>query len=227
MGSLRPIKQEKTALDLHMDLSNRMTPKSGVGFPLLLIALLVVGLLGCTGKAGMAGGDRYGRGTARIEGVVAEKPATDQADQPAAVTDSSAVADAAESDEADDAAGEMSGTSGKQIEKAKPVVDQPAVMTPERSTTRHRQFFGHADVDDSASAVDDEIWRQFDLAEEYHAMGVIANREGSWEEAQYYFEKSLKILASLDIESDSLETPEAAKYSIIPVSYTHLRAHET
>ncbi|MBD3332459.1 transglycosylase SLT domain-containing protein, partial [candidate division GN15 bacterium] len=74
-------------------------------------------------------------------------------------------------------------------------------------------YLGQSDVDDSASAVDDEIWRQFDLAEEYHAMGVIANREASWEEAQYYFEKALKILAQLDIEADSVLTPEAVKYA--------------
>ncbi len=74
-------------------------------------------------------------------------------------------------------------------------------------------YLGQNDVDDSASAVDDEIWRQFDLAEEYHAMGVIANREGSWEEAQYYFEKALKILAQLDIETESVLTPEAVKYN--------------
>lgn len=71
------------------------------------------------------------------------------------------------------------------------------------------------DVGDSTAAVDDELWRQLDLAEEYHAMGVIANREGSWEEAQYYFEQGLMILATLDIEGDSLETPEAAAYSIL------------
>ncbi|RKX21777.1 MAG: hypothetical protein DRP35_03510 [Candidatus Zixiibacteriota bacterium] len=69
------------------------------------------------------------------------------------------------------------------------------------------------DLDDSASAVDDFIWRQFELAEEYHAMGVLANREASWEEAQYYFEKSLSILANLDIEADSSLTPEAVKYT--------------
>jgi membrane-bound lytic murein transglycosylase D len=74
-------------------------------------------------------------------------------------------------------------------------------------------YLGQSDVDDSASAVDDEIWRQFDLAEEYHAMGAIANREASWEEAQYYFEKALKILAQLDIEADSVLTPEAVKYA--------------
>ncbi len=74
-------------------------------------------------------------------------------------------------------------------------------------------FYSTVDLDDSASAVDDDLWRQFDLAEEYHAMGVIANREASWEEAQYYFEKSLRVLANVDVESDSALTPEAAKYT--------------
>ena len=76
-------------------------------------------------------------------------------------------------------------------------------------------YYGSVDIDDSASAVDDELWRQLDLADEYHAMGVVANREASWEEAQYYFEKGLKILATLDVETDSTLTPEAAKYSSI------------
>ncbi|MCB2201411.1 LysM peptidoglycan-binding domain-containing protein [bacterium] len=69
--------------------------------------------------------------------------------------------------------------------------------------------------EDSAAAVDDDIWRLFDLAEEYYQMGVIANREASWEEAQYYFEKSLRIMANLDVESDSALTPEATKYNTI------------
>lgn len=73
--------------------------------------------------------------------------------------------------------------------------------------------YGYADVDDSASAVDDDIWRRFELAEEYYLMGVMANREASWEEAQYYFEKGLKMLAKLDIETDSTLTPEAVKYN--------------
>ena len=93
------------------------------------------------------------------------------------------------------------------------------------------EFFGQVDFDDSAAAVDDEIWRQLDLADEYHSLGVIANREASWEEAQFYFEKGLKILSQLDIETpDENETdaesakngdavnettPEAAKYSQI------------
>ncbi|MEW6412983.1 MAG: LysM peptidoglycan-binding domain-containing protein [Candidatus Zixiibacteriota bacterium] len=74
-------------------------------------------------------------------------------------------------------------------------------------------FYSSVDLDDSASAVDDDLWRQFDLAEEYHAMGVIANREASWEEAQYYFEKALRVLANIDVEADSALTPEAAKYT--------------
>jgi membrane-bound lytic murein transglycosylase D len=74
-------------------------------------------------------------------------------------------------------------------------------------------YYGQIDDEDSASAVDDAVWRQFDLAGEYHQMGVIANREASWEEAQYYFEKALKILASLDIEEDSVLTPESERYN--------------
>ncbi len=76
-------------------------------------------------------------------------------------------------------------------------------------------YYGQVDNEDSASAVDDAIWRQFDLAQEYYSMGVVANRDASWEEAQYHFEKSIKILASLDIESDSVLTPEAVKYATL------------
>ncbi len=71
------------------------------------------------------------------------------------------------------------------------------------------------DIDDSAAAVDDDIWRKFELAQEYHAMGVIANREAAWEEAQYYFESALTILATLDVESDSVASPEADKYETL------------
>ena len=82
-------------------------------------------------------------------------------------------------------------------------------------TGKYDEYYIHVDNEDSASAVDDDIWRLFDLAEEYYTMGVIANREASWEEAQYYFEKSLKIMANLDVESDSVSTPEAVKYNKI------------
>lgn len=74
-------------------------------------------------------------------------------------------------------------------------------------------YSGSLIIEDSAFAVDDYIWRQFDLAGEYHSMGVIANREAGWEEAQYYFDKALSILADLDVETDSSLTPEAVKYN--------------
>lgn len=76
-------------------------------------------------------------------------------------------------------------------------------------------YLGGVVEGDSASAVDDQIWRLFDLAAEYHAMGVMANREASWEEAQYYFEKSLKIMADLDVETDTVSTPESVKYTTL------------
>jgi len=76
-------------------------------------------------------------------------------------------------------------------------------------------YYGEVDNEDSASAVDDAVWRLLDLAEEYHSMGVVANQEASWEEAQYYFEKAIKIMAGLDIEADSIPTPEATKYETI------------
>lgn len=101
-------------------------------------------------------------------------------------------------------------TRSKPPVESKPVIDSSILKA---IPSEPLLFYGGNDVGDSAAAVDDDIWRQFDLADEYHAMGVIANREAGWEEAQYYFEKSLKILAALDIESDTSLTPEAAKYT--------------
>jgi len=65
---------------------------------------------------------------------------------------------------------------------------------------------------DSAFAVDDEIWRQIRLAKEYFAQGVAANQEAAWDEAQYYLERSLRVLADLDIDTAG-NTPEAQGYS--------------
>jgi membrane-bound lytic murein transglycosylase D len=61
----------------------------------------------------------------------------------------------------------------------------------------------------------DQFWAAIQRAEEYHTMGVLANREGSWEEAQYYFERGLNTLADLDFVTDSQLTPEAVKYSTL------------
>ncbi len=103
--------------------------------------------------------------------------------------------------------GEKAARTNEQDPNEVPLFDSPSI--------NQNQFLssGRADIDDSASAVDDDIWRKFELAEEYHLMGVMANREAAWEEAQYYFEKGLKILAKLDIEADSVMTPEAFKYT--------------
>lgn len=67
--------------------------------------------------------------------------------------------------------------------------------------------------EDTTAAIDDYVWRELNQAQEYCAMGVMANRETAWEEAEYYFEKSLAILGELDIdtETDSL-TEEAVQY---------------
>jgi len=62
-------------------------------------------------------------------------------------------------------------------------------------------------------AVDDYIWRELNSAFEFYSMGVLANREAAWEEAEYYFEKALAILGELDLdtETDTL-LPEVIKY---------------
>jgi len=68
--------------------------------------------------------------------------------------------------------------------------------------------------EDMSIAVDDYVWRELTIASEYYSMGVTANQETAWEEAQYYFEKSLSILGQLDLdaETDTL-SPEAVKYN--------------
>ena len=109
----------------------------------------------------------------------------------------------------------------KKAEAPKPEVKKP---TGDYSLTRGSSgrdgietlvYYGEVDNEDSASAVDDAVWRLLDLADEYHSMGVVANREASWEEAQYYFEKAVKIMAGLDIEADTIPTPEATKYGAL------------
>lgn len=112
------------------------------------------------------------------------------------------------------AVGDSVTAGGRHAGLASPHASESETDRINREADRSLMYSGAVDNADSASAIDDDIWRLFDLAEEYHQMGVIANREASWEEAQYYFEKCLKILASLDIdESDTVMTPEASKYT--------------
>lgn len=195
-------------------------PRRGNFFLLLvLIASLSILTSGCGGNSAMKSPQIYGN-----------QPSADEADDDATANPS----DSSRSEHPMTYAGDQGQKDSSAVEESSGT-DQPAL-------TAHRRYasdnspqaiedparrindeanqaalsYGRVDNADSASAVDDDIWRLFDLAEEYHSMGVIANREASWEEAQYYFEKCLKILASLDIsESDTALTPEAAKYTDI------------
>ncbi|MCP4567693.1 MAG: LysM peptidoglycan-binding domain-containing protein [FCB group bacterium] len=67
---------------------------------------------------------------------------------------------------------------------------------------------------DSAYAVDDEIWRQFRQVREYFVQGVAANQEAAWDEAQFYLERALQVMAELDIDTVD-NTPEAKRYSTL------------
>jgi len=61
---------------------------------------------------------------------------------------------------------------------------------------------------DSTTLSEDVAADEFEAVEFYYALGVSANQEGKWREAQEHFEKALDILAGLDIEeeTDSLRT---------------------
>ncbi|MFQ5606868.1 MAG: hypothetical protein ACE5GA_02890, partial [Candidatus Zixiibacteriota bacterium] len=69
------------------------------------------------------------------------------------------------------------------------------------------------DVDvDYSTAVDDDVWRQMELAGEYYSMGLVANHSGNWDEAQYYFERSLKLLSELDISEEAAADSTSAEW---------------
>ncbi len=172
---------------------------------LMTIGLVAAALLsGCGGQAGMASPQTYAS-----PDTGTDSDSTDVSS--AAVDEGRSDSDAPEPARTN--AVDPGKTPPEKTDKSESALFRGRERLNENSSGINRHY--HMTNVDSASAVDDEIWRQLDLAEEYHAMGVIANREGSWEEAQYYFENALKNLAALDIESDSLETPEAAAYSIL------------
>ena len=185
----------------------------------LLIVSLSILTAGCGGTSAMKSPQIYGTQPStdatdedstigQSDSPRPEHPMTYAGDQGQA--DSSSAVDSVESDAPAIVAHRRYSSNNSETQ-----IDEPAHRINE-AANQSALSYGQVDNADSASAVDDDIWRLFDLAEEYHSMGVIANREASWEEAQYYFEKCLKILASLDItESDTALTPEAAKYTEI------------
>lgn len=181
---------------------------------LFFVSIGLVFLIGCGGSKSIRSPQVYSGPTKAVadstdakdevaeDGTVKRKPVyvSNNSNRRFASIDTEKETDIATSEEAD---GSTLGTSLK------------AHQSESNSNSNDMNYYGQMDTDDSASAVDDDIWRSLELADEYHALGVIANREGSWEEAQYYFEKGLKILSQLDIEteSESDPTPEAEKYS--------------
>jgi len=178
--------------------------------PVLLLVVLCLssGLLlsACGGNQGLASPNTYGN-QAESEKDTEDKPKAPPRDEdsgPLAYT----------YDKGDDADTDSAATEPAESARAKPSAFEAHVSDPAREKSKDDTWYSlQVYSEDSASAVDDDIWRLFELAEEYYQMGVIANREASWEEAQYYLEKSLRILATLDVESDSTLTPEAVKYN--------------
>jgi len=160
------------------------------------VLILMLSALGCSGRGSMSQPGVYGESQKRKESADSTTSATEeeQNSESPLLYSSGRSAETAVRD-------------NEQNPNEVPISDNPA------GDLSSFLSFGLADLDDSASAVDDDVWRKFELAEEYHLMGVMANRESAWEEAQYYFEKGLRILAKLDIESDSVITPEAVKYN--------------
>lgn len=75
-------------------------------------------------------------------------------------------------------------------------------------------YVAEAYFSDSAYAVDDEVWRHLRQAREYFAQGVAANQEAAWDEAQYYLESALQVMAELDIDG-AVNSPEAQRYSTL------------
>ena len=178
---------------------------------LLIVAGISVG--GCSGKSGMASPGTYGSKPAETDKSKEESkaPPKDKTSGPLSYR----YGKSADTQDDEFESDTVSATSEQ------PVAPPRNALAAHKRTSEQSKYKANSEYslqvysEDSASAVDDDIWRLFDLAEEYYQMGVIANREASWEEAQYYLEKCLRIMATLDVESDSILTPEAVKYSTL------------
>lgn len=178
-------------------------------FILILSLCLSLTLVACGGSKSLASPQSYGGKSPKTEATESDNEnnkKNGESDKPLSYSSSGATQPEKNSNSENDSTYKNE-VSTSVLASVKP---EDTTATPVDSSRMF--FYDNVDVGDSASAVDDDIWRKFDLAEEYQGMGILANREASWEEAQYYFEKALKILAKLDIEEDSLLTPEAVQY---------------
>jgi membrane-bound lytic murein transglycosylase D len=191
-----------------MSEQNGKTTTAAVFALAALFSVTIVFAIGCGGKSGLSSPRLYGDRTQQ------------SADGDSTATDSrNSASEKRQSDSRSEVSSAGGNVTSKDLQDTTPGLRERGRWNPNRlyneANNNNILLYNAADIGDSASAVDDDIWRQFELAEEYHDMGVIANREAAWEEAQYYFEKALKILGALDVEVDSLATPEAHKYTTL------------
>gem|GEM_PF-47846 len=197
--------------------------RSIAGMMILIVSIAM--LASCAGNQSLSKPQLYGDGHSDTVAVdttelVAEQPVAERNPLLYSVDDTQKVSDekpvsqgsTIQVDQTRSVSNPAEKTSAEKVALSQPKSTEPSVQ---HEKTDNPLYYGAIDNEDAASAVDDALWRQFNLAEEYHAMGVLANREASWEEAQYYFEKSIKILADLDVEPDTVLTPEAVKYTTL------------
>ena len=87
-------------------------------------------------------------------------------------------------------------------------VIKPRVMSPPQEKKQTSQ---EIDTTTSSEGISRD---EFEDVEFYYALGVSANQEGKWREAQEHFEKALDILASLDVEEES-DSLRAEKFNML------------
>ncbi len=87
-------------------------------------------------------------------------------------------------------------------------VIKPRVMSPPPD---EKQTSQEIDTTTSSEGISRD---EFEDVEFYYALGVSANQEGKWREAQEHFEKALDILASLDVEEES-DSLRAEKFNML------------
>ena len=87
-------------------------------------------------------------------------------------------------------------------------VIRPRVMSP---PPEEKQVSQEADTSRLSEIISRD---EFEDVEFYYALGVSANREGKWREAQEHFEHALDILASLDIEEEA-DSLRAEKFNML------------
>ena len=87
-------------------------------------------------------------------------------------------------------------------------VIRPRVMSP---PPEKKQVSQEADTTSMSETISRD---EFEDVEFYYALGVSANREGKWREAQEHFEHALDILASLDIEEEA-DSSRAEKFNML------------